>query len=87
MQNKKYLILLILIIVLGLGLRLINSQKILWMDEGETVIKATQIANGELPNAYFKGKILYENSSNIKIDDPIYKYASRNFIGSKYENN
>lgn len=87
MKNNKHLIILILIIFLGLSLRLINSQKVLWMDEAETVIKATQITNGELPNAYFKDKILYESYPNLKINDSVYAYASQNFIGSKYENN
>lgn len=88
--EKNYKIILLGIMVIGLGLRLININKsILWHDEAETVINSLQVITDGYPNAYFKNQPIYENGASIKIpiNDPIYKYASSNYFGSKYENN
>ncbi|MBT6691637.1 hypothetical protein HOB10_04890 [Candidatus Parcubacteria bacterium] len=87
-NNKKYLLLLGLIIVLGFCLRYINIGKhILWVDEAETVINTIQVIEDGYPHGYFKGQPIHENISYIKIEDPVYRYASTNYYGSKYENN
>ncbi len=88
--EKNYKIILLLIILFGLSLRLINIGKdLLWVDEAETVINSLQVINDGYPNAYFEGEPIYENGDSIKapINDPIYRYASSNYLGSKYENN
>ena len=86
-NNKKYLLLLGLIIVLGFCLRYINIGKhILWVDEAETVINTIQVIEDGYPHGYFKGQPIHENISYIKIEDPVYRYASTNYYGSKYEN-
>lgn len=88
--EKNYKIILLLIIIVGFGLRLININKsILWHDEAETVINSLQVITDGYPNAYYKNQLIYENGDAIKIpiNDPIYKYASSNYFGSKYENN
>ncbi len=88
--EKNYKIILLLIIIVGFGLRLININKhLLWCDEAETVINSTQIITDGYPNAYYNNQLIYENADSVKIpvDDPIYKYASVNYLGSKYENN
>ncbi len=88
--EKNYKIILLIITLFGLGLRLININKdLLWADEAETVINSLQVIKDGYPNAYFEGEPIYENGESIKapIEDPVYKYASSNYIGSKYENN
>jgi len=89
MTNKhKNLLLLILIIAFGIFLRTININRYLtWQDEAETIINSIQVIEDGYPHGYFKGKPMFESISFIKINDPIYRYASANYYGSKYENN
>ena len=89
MINKhKNIFLLILIIVFGIFLRTANTNKyLIWQDEAETIMNSIQVVEDGYPHEYFEGRKIFENESFIKIDDPVYRYASTNYYGSKYENN
>lgn len=77
-----------LLMIAGVALRIIASgDRLLWQDEAETTINSLQVVDHGYPSDTYKGKPIFENASYLPSDDPIYEYASTNYIGTRFERN